>query len=545
MKSSNFPLIEEKSKSRPSSAKISLNSSGPLLPVASKAKKPSAKLEHFDNEVEYEKALALFSDRHTKDLTSRQATTLSRIARSKKAGLRLMEIENVSLLMQAALERLSSPHTKDLFVEPLELFIRLFALPLVPELKAPELDKAALICSCFSVFEKVISLKIPCLTKAVAETLPLFANHSANTADPNENLKIILQADIIPALLRVFPEFVDVIVNCFHALSKYPLAALKMGESGLLNHISVPLGGDFRKESVVFSNEILLNIIESVPSDSFSAWFLPNAEAIITALRRLITDSLSKGHRVEDKESRNEFVVILSLLARIPTCASHFALCDILRPLLATVTAPELSALAGNGKVSQTGVTRPFTLSPPAVLKETFNLGNDAFRSDIASLSSSTDDLDLELKRLVWHLSALLIDDPFCHSQIAASQLLSCVLMFIDIIPDAKFSPSYNPHPSVNRWLLSQQLELQYDALRLVSALAPELPAEFVAQQGHQRLMNLVMFVTLNPANDPGRALTSDQCAALRVAALSCLAACRLFHLSCLQFILSLVALLE
>jgi hypothetical protein len=500
-----FPTIEEKS--RPSSSKASLSSS--FIRFPSQTKKTSSKLDKIENDVDYEKVLSLFTDKHTKDLASRQAATLTRVARSKKAGYRIIELEDISKLMHLALDRISSPDSKDLFSEPLELFIRLFAQPFVAELKVPDLDKSALISSCFSVFEKVISLNIPPLIRAVVETLPVFAHHSAKTVDPVENLKVILEKDLIPALLRVFPQYLEGVVSCFHALSKYPLAALKLGESGLLDQISLPLEADFRKESVLLSVETLLNILEAVPISSFSTWFLPNAESIISSLRRLVTDVLSLGHRLEDKEARNTFVVVLSLLARIPGCASYCALSDILRPLLATVTAPELSAVMQNSTVQ--------SVAAPSLAKMPTEIS-------VPSFTSSTDDLDLELKRLVWHLSGLLVNDPFCHSQIAASQLLSCALVFLDIVPEPALSPSYNPHSAVQRWLLSQQLELQWDALRLVSALASELPGEFVAQNGPQRLMRLVMYVTQNPANHPGRALTAEQYASLRVAALNCLA---------------------
>ena len=190
---------------------------------------------HLSAKVDFDDIFRLFTHRHTAQLFKRQAASFRQIAREKKAGLTMADIDPVCRVVQLGLERLpESEHTLrtdsrsseahphlltapvsllvlvsslsreglpvDVFLKPLCSLIRLFGLPFLTSKAFEELQNQESITLVLSVLVKALGSNECEMIHAVSQTIMAFT--SKRTArEFNSRCDIVAQSGMVEALV--------------------------------------------------------------------------------------------------------------------------------------------------------------------------------------------------------------------------------------------------------------------------------------------------------------------------------------------------------
>lgn len=92
--------------------------------------------------LEFEKMLALFTNKMTADLVTRQADAIKKIVRDRQGGLYLPELQSVRDICERAMDALTRQPPVNVFVPPLCAAFRLHGLPFRSDKAYAELDYA-------------------------------------------------------------------------------------------------------------------------------------------------------------------------------------------------------------------------------------------------------------------------------------------------------------------------------------------------------------------------------------------------------------------
>lgn len=166
------------------------------------------------------------------------------------------------------------------------------------------------------------------------------------------------------------------------------------------------------------------------------------------AFADVVALALRCGHRVADKEVRNELLITARLLAEDPGSRAGLRAAGLADTALAIAVHPEM------GPPPSDGAVKPFAMT--------------------------TAPQDFEMKRLAWLLVAELSDDEIGIA-VARKGFLACALAFLSpfgggVSPSAAAAAAGGV--AVTWWSRSQLRDLQELALRLLTRLAPLCPVE-------------------------------------------------------------------
>lgn len=248
--------------------------------------------------------------------------------------------------------------------------------------------------------------------------------------------------------------------------------AQRIADEGVFNHLAPLLTDDFRSPLIFTVSELMWNVLEAAPS----ARALPDPVVgpFCASLSQAVALALRCGHRVADKEVRNELLITARLLAEDPGTRAGLRTAGLADTALAIAIHPEM------GPPPADGVMKPFAMT--------------------------TAPQDFEMKRLAWLLLAELCGDE--DGVEGATDFISCALAFLAPltgvhVPQGALSASGGV-TGVTRWSRSQLRDLQELALRLLTRLAPLCP-RVMATSGVCETVVAVMKAE-SPADDGLRA---------------------------------------
>jgi len=233
--------------------------------------------------------------------------------------------------------------------------------------------------------------------------------------------------------------------------------ARALAEGGLFSGLAPLLKTDFRSPIVFHTSELMWNVLESVRGGEGSAELAAatgtGSKGFCSAFTGLVGATLREGHRKTDKELRNELLITARMLAQDGRARASLRVAGLGDTARHASTQPELgasSAVGLNRRVD--GVVHP--------------------------LANTTSAQDFEMKRLAWELLAELADDE-AGAELARGEFIACLLTFVQPLTGATAAVE----GAGSRWAGQQLRDLQAQALRLMSRLAP-LCAEELTSQG-------------------------------------------------------------
>jgi len=242
--------------------------------LAMTTSQPVAPLTAMPRTLDYDALLRLFTHRHTSSLLKRQAAALRALAREKKDGVQMEEIEPICRIMHLAMDKLpelaasaDTPHGLPLsvFIQPLCSLIALFGIPFKKQKAYEEIENSASLSRILSTLVRALSLDSPQLIHAICQSMHAFMtpNNAAtsatsttasttnkdNTSHPESRLspkkkrpspkqhhqqslehilrtKIVASSDLIPALVSTLkrhasslPTALELVALCRHLAS--------------------------------------------------------------------------------------------------------------------------------------------------------------------------------------------------------------------------------------------------------------------------------------------------------------------------------------
>eukprot|EP01062_Namystynia_karyoxenos_P021944 TRINITY_DN18389_c0_g1_i1.p1 TRINITY_DN18389_c0_g1~~TRINITY_DN18389_c0_g1_i1.p1 ORF type:complete len:1030 (+),score=357.85 TRINITY_DN18389_c0_g1_i1:77-3091(+) len=245
---------------------------------------------------------------------------------------------------------------------------------------------------------------------------------------------------------------------CLRALrdaSCYRAVARRLWSSGLFDSVcdllNAALDGDtgIEDDCIPVAIELLWNIAELDPSCRAEL----GTEAHLSVLHRLLQRFLSQGHRLRDKELRNDLLVVLTMAADTPDRASH--------PAFLSSGLTEAVWLIGCG--AELGLHE-----------------QQEYSSRMKPFVLTCSQEDFEMKRLLWNLLYLLCFSESNLEFLLEHDVMRVFLAYVDADCET---------PSVVRWPTLQLIDLQTLSLSLLCQLCLGGERHFTEADGARILL--------------------------------------------------------
>lgn len=480
------------------------------------------------SQLDFDQILGLFTHRHTAKLYPRQAAGVQKVNRNCISGLRLPYLPPIRKILQHVTNHLLGRNCDpEVFLEPVIQLISLHGAAFDLDKDYDEFDHAESLSESITSLANAMEVQIPAVTIAVAEAISSFVKwnkpaqfpsqksptHASMTqgspgsasrvvnakGDPNFSFErsgqvggslgtevvdftgcppdilrfyVIAHSKVISSLLQALEanlgegDVALALIKLLRELSYNPVCAQQLVTAGYFNLVPKLLTGDSRSPIVDVAIELIWNLIEL----DQSACLMFGTEINVQAMSEVLNHQLRECYRSQDKELRNEVLVILAKVAKEESNRKHLARTSCLRTILRHGTFSELydpSSTTGKLALGAQGV-RDFT--------------------------QTTEALDLEMKVLMWDIITTCATEYFSHAQIVQEQFLPVLLMYID-------NDLYQSYPAIARWPYTQLLQLQMHALQCIIRVAPLIPTQFSQERGMERLIQFAADVAENPDN--------------------------------------------
>lgn len=474
------------------------------------------------SEVDFEQILQLFTHRHTAKLYSRQAAALNKIIRTcKPTGLRLAYLPPIRKIIGFVIHHLLSQEVDPaIFMDPMLHLIALHGEAFDLNKDYDEFEHAESLSETMKELANAMGSGISAVTIAVCDAMSLFVKwnkpeqfpspasptHKSMTRSTGEaefsfaeNLGeevvsfkgcppqvlryyVVAHSQTITVMLKMLQDNLNqvnvclALVKLLRDLSYNPVCAKQLVAGGLFNLVPALLEGDPRSPIVDTTIELIWNLLDL--DDNAKRQF--GSEINVNALHDVLEQQLTRCFRSCDKESRNEVLVILALVAKMEENRRHLARTRTLRNILTFATSTEL--------------------------------GN----SSVPIATQTTEASDLEMKILMWDIIVSCATEHFSHAQIVQANFLPAMLMYVD-------NEIYQTDPGITRWPYTQLLQLQTHALHAIIKVAPLTPTVFRDQRGLERLITFAADIAENPHNLVEKQLSRVQTVQLQGLALQAL----------------------
>ena len=425
----------------------------------------------------YGTAITLFTHRHSADMHDRQVATIRRLCKMHREGFYVADLRNLSKLLDMMGSRVAEG--KEDFVEPLVEMLRICSIPFIREIASEEYRNFSALCETIESLGKLLMCRDKRVVLAAGNVLATYAGseeglpatvsyhhqvleHSKIAASINAALREGIGADrqMLLSLLRVVLE-----------LSRTKELAAQLLEEGCLPAVIEALLCGFKTEIVLFAVEALWNVFELVPE----AVARVATGRTVEVLHVLLNDLLTEGHRTQDKELRNEVLILVTYLAEQESCRSDFASTGLLEVLLTTSSAVEAD--------SPRGTVKAFILTSAVE--------------------------DFEMKRSMINIACLLSAEESCMAKMASHPVfLGALLLHLD--------QRLEQHVARRKYSRQQARQLQVQCLESLAVLVPscshlfldmegvQVLVEFLAEQSEESLRAACLTVLLHAASLPG-----------------------------------------
>ena len=204
----------------------------------------------------------------------------------------------------------------------------------------------------------------------------------------------------------------------------------------------------FKTEAVALALESVWNIAELVPETVADL----STEGAITTIKALFCEFIDQGHRQQDKELRNQLLVLLSYCVPVEDCHPHFASSGLLEVMMNVAF----------------GLENDQPMSGPV---KTFVLTNAHE--------------DFEMKRALMHLVCQLALSTSCVDHICSHPaFVPGLVLYID--------ERISGHPARRKYTKQQERLLQVQCLACLFTLVPHCPELFMQLEGPQVVLEFM-----------------------------------------------------
>lgn len=226
-----------------------------------------------------------------------------------------------------------------------------------------------------------------------------------------------------------------------------------------------------------------------------AAYFLSNAFALETLLH-VFELLLARGYRPQDKEMRNECLMVLHLLARRRRSLDFFYSTGVTASLLSYATAAETptkphktkkknltaTTVKTNGRSHVTNPTSSACIDLPSSARAV------AINADLHHYATNCDE-DFEFKQILWYLIAEVAGDHDANRRELVQFRFTETLLFY---ATAGWTDSDSNDSAARRHTSVQRQVLQTTALSVLNHLAPSILEHLYELNGHERLLEFL-----------------------------------------------------
>jgi hypothetical protein len=401
----------------------------------------------------YDTAITLFTHRHSADMHDRQVATIRRLCKMHKDGFYVADLRHLSRLLE--LMGTLVAEGKEAFVEPLVEMLNICGIPFIKEIASEEYRNFAPLCDTIANTGKLLVCPDKRVVLAAGEVLARYAGAEdglpATVSYHHQVLEHSKIARCVSTALRegggadrqVLLQLLRVVLE----LSRTQELAAQLLEEDCLPAVIESLLCGFKTEVVLFAVEALWNVFELVPD---SVAHVATARTI-EVHNLLLSDLLAEGHRTQDKELRNEVLILITYLAGQEACSTDFARTGLLDLLLTTSSAVEA----------------------------------DQARSSVKAFNLTSCLEDFEMKRAMINIVCLVSSAEVCLSEIASHPVfLDALLLHLDA--------RLEQHVARSKYSPQQERQLQVQCLETLAVLVPQCGDLFRDREGVQVLVDLI-----------------------------------------------------
>ena len=413
----------------------------------------------------FDTLLMLFTHRHSKDLHERQIATIIRLCKKYREGFYVNDLKRLNQILGFVSALLSEGFND--FIGPTCQILKVCCQPFVKETASEEYRNFSHLCETVMLIGRFLGSSDLGLQNAAGEMLVTYAStpyvEDGQAAPVSYHHQILEKSQVADSLAVGFgvrgAESADrntfmLLLRLSLELSRTPELCGQLLRAGCIPAILDAIGLGFKTEAASMAVEVLWNALDTAVRAVASGAPPPDgldADAVVGALCGLLEALLQDGHRAQDKQLRNEALVLCQLCAaHLPESRAAFASSGLLHPLLTAAVAAETGA---------PGV-KPFVVTAAPE--------------------------DVEFKLGVLHLAAVLAADPACAAALSAHPTFAAGLL---VHLDGRLADS----PARARFSRPQSRQIQARALAALSRLAALDPAGFRARGGPGVVLELLV----------------------------------------------------
>uniref|UniRef100_A0A8C5WL50 Cilia and flagella associated protein 69 n=1 Tax=Leptobrachium leishanense TaxID=445787 RepID=A0A8C5WL50_9ANUR len=399
------------------------------------------------------RALKLFEDPFSRNLTERHVRVLKKIAKHYCNGIPLKDLAQILKILNISAERVEDH--KD-FADPMCEIIKLFGFPFLKEKASDELNYANDVAHFVS--------QLGCLMRVPSSLVRIqICNSIANFYNPesikpqiegfqptNVNFKVQMVeasglAETLVLSLRLVENHLQEKISLLKVLQLLSATAANcklmtkaQGGSRICSRLNDP---DPTGQLLFRSSEILWNLLENGPKDELISQ-LSNIECIYS-LKDSFVRRLTNGNKHYDRQLRNDLLVITTLIAE-----------NSVTPIIESGFAKQLILFATFSEVK-------------------------SHNPLVKSLKLLHNHEDYEMKKLLFNMLVVLAKD------LASVQLLSDGKVVLALFNYVKA----NEKPGIHDWPAARFEDLQLHAIATLTVVAPLLVEDYMTCQGNTRLL--------------------------------------------------------
>jgi len=420
--------------------------------------------------------VSLFTNKHAKDMHDRQIHTLARICQTYEGGFFVADlpilreiIEHVAARVEDGLEN---------FVDPLCMLLGACSVPFVKETASEEYRSFEALCAIVRTLGLQLLSRDRRVQLAAGSMLVQYAAASegqpATISYHHQVIEHSAMANHLSQALKAAEdiELFDQLLQLVLELSRTRELASQLVANECLPTVIGAFRVGFKTESVSLAVESVWNIIELVEESSREISTLETVETF----KHLFDEMVEHGHRQQDKELRNQLLVLFSYLVQHDACHAYFA---------------------------QTGLLE-------AMMNVAFALESDhALSTQVKHFVLTNAHEDFEMKRTLMHLVCQMCQDPACTELVASHpSFVPGMVLYID--------ERISEHPARRKFTKQQERLLQVQCLACLFTLVPhchelfrevdgnQIVLEFMTEQSEETLRSGCLKLLLNTASLPG-----------------------------------------
>eukprot|EP00960_Hanusia_phi_P029538 748008-Hanusia_phi.AAC.5 len=387
--------------------------------------------------------VALLANKHGTELYDRQVTMLKRICKTYSDGFLIADIHKLVQIFKHVGNCVDQGISE--FVEPLCGLLDICSKPFVKQIASEEYRNFDSLSEIVQTICSFISSRIPEVQLSAAaamvaysttdDGLPAtisFRNQILGNSSAIENVGQVFQRGDVDK--RVLLQLLQLLLE----LSRRNELAGQISEQNCLEYTVETLLQGFKSQLCVISVEILWNCMENVPSAAERLGTKRTADVFA----QVITDVLKEGYRSQDKELRNELLLVLHYLAEKDKIHQFFIENGLLETLLTTSSASESEV-----------------------------------RNEVKSSVLTSSSEDFEMKRTMMHTICLLSENAACMDRIKQHHsFIQGLVLHLD--------DRFVNHPARKKFSRQQQRQLQIECLSSLVILVPRFPDLFIQLGG-------------------------------------------------------------